>query len=109
MIKHVVLFKFKSDIENSTKQQKMIAIRSDLLALKETINELRSVEVGININPEESYDIALTTTFDSMEALKAYAIHPDHDPGDSSKRQGAGRLRKLGRRQRYNQYRRGLP
>jgi hypothetical protein len=43
------------------------------------IDLLRSLEVGVDvIRSERSYDIALTTRFDSLEDLQAYQIHPYH-------------------------------
>jgi len=34
--------------------------------------------VGINTNPKESYNLALTTTFDNYNHLREYASHPEH-------------------------------
>jgi len=36
------------------------------------------MEVGINVNPNEAYDIALVTSFNNLEELEVYAKHPDH-------------------------------
>ncbi len=75
MIKHIVLFQLK-DIENKT--EKCIEIKNALLALKGTVPELMQIEVGINENSKELYDISLSTVFASFEDLEAYAIHPEH-------------------------------
>ena len=48
------------------------------IALSGKIDCLRSIEVGLNDNPEESFDIALTTTFDTFDDLRHYANHPAH-------------------------------
>ena len=43
------------------------------------IDLLRHLEVGVDvIRSERSYDIALTTRFDSLEDLQAYQVHPYH-------------------------------
>lgn len=34
--------------------------------------------MGLNINPDEQWDICLDSTFDSLDDVKAYAVHPDH-------------------------------
>jgi hypothetical protein len=34
--------------------------------------------VGININPDEQWNIALYSEFSTLEEVKAYAIHPAH-------------------------------
>ncbi len=78
MIKHIVLFKFKNDLPEPDKKQKLEAIKADLEALTEKVETLKNMEVGINFNPDEKYDLALTSEFESMEGLKAYATHPEH-------------------------------
>lgn len=78
MIKHIVLFQLKPFESKETKDAKLAEIKSGLLGLKEKVSVLKSIEVGLNCNPAEQFDIALTTTFDSMEDLETYAKHPDH-------------------------------
>lgn len=57
----------------------MLLFRERLLALKGQIPEIRSMEVGININPSErSYDAVLVSEFDSLETLRAYSVNPLH-------------------------------
>ena len=78
MIKHVVLFKLKSFETEEEKQTKELEIKKALLDLKEKIEVLKSVEVGINANTDEDFNIALTTAFGNFEDLETYAKHPDH-------------------------------
>ncbi|MBS2097128.1 Dabb family protein [Carboxylicivirga linearis] len=78
MIKHIVLFQLKPFESKETKDAKLAEIKSGLLGLKEKVSVLKSIEVGLNTNQAEQFDIALTTTFDSMEDLETYAKHPDH-------------------------------
>ncbi|MCU4163372.1 Dabb family protein [Carboxylicivirga caseinilyticus] len=78
MIKHIVLFQLKAFESEDTKDAKLSEIKSELLGLKEKVSVLKSIEVGLNTNPAEQYDIALTTTFNNMEDLEIYAKHPDH-------------------------------
>ena len=78
MIKHVVLFKMKPFASAEEKSNKLNEIRNELLGLKGKLDFLRHIEVGINANPAESFDLALITEFDSMTDLERYAIHPDH-------------------------------
>jgi len=74
MISHIVLFKLTNpSAENLT------ATRNKLLSMAGKIDLLRHLEVGIDlIRSERSYDIALTTRFDSLDDLQAYQIHPYH-------------------------------
>jgi len=78
MIKHIVLFKMRDDIDATTKATELKAIKSGLESLMGIVPTLRSMEVGINCNPAEKFDLALISTFDNLEGLNAYAIHPDH-------------------------------
>lgn len=78
MIKHIVLFKFKTDLPEAEKKQKMESIKCDLEALTKKVETLKKMEVGLNCNPDEKYDLALTSEFETMEGLKAYAVHPEH-------------------------------
>lgn len=74
MIRHIVMWKFKEG-----EQENMLLFRDRLLALKGKIPEIRSMEVGININPSDrSFDAVLVSEFDSLEALKAYSTNPLH-------------------------------
>ena len=78
MIKHIVLFKMRDDIEAEHKETELQVIKAGLEALLGIVPSLRSMEVGINMNPAEKFDLALISTFDDMEGLNAYAVHPDH-------------------------------
>ncbi len=46
--------------------------------LKDSIDCLQQIEVGINTNPSESYNLSLITEFNSWDDLKSYANHPEH-------------------------------
>lgn len=74
MVTHIVLFKLMDPTaENIT------ATQHKLLGMGGMIDLLRHLEVGVDmIRSERSYDIALTTQFDSLDDLKAYQIHPYH-------------------------------
>ena len=39
---------------------------------------IRKIEVGLNINPAETWSIALYSEFDTLDDVKFYAAHPDH-------------------------------
>lgn len=34
--------------------------------------------MGLNINPAETWSIALYSEFDSLDDVRRYAVHPDH-------------------------------
>lgn len=78
MVKHIVLFKLKDDISEEKKLTVMKAFKAAIEALPEKIAVIRKIEVGLNINPAEAWNIALYSEFDSLEDVKQYAVHPDH-------------------------------
>lgn len=78
MVKHIVLFKLVEFESAEAKQQKMVEFKEGLESLPKLIAEIKFLEVGLNSNPAEKYDIALTTEFASMDDLTIYAKHPDH-------------------------------
>ncbi len=77
MISHTVMWKFKDE----NKEENMNTIAERLMALYKSgkIDGLRKMEIGKDVSHTDmSYDMVLLTEFDSMEALAAYKIHPDH-------------------------------
>ncbi len=79
MIKHIVAFRLKKELDTAEKAAAMDQIKVRLEALPPVIDELLTAEVGLNFNPAEAaFDVVLTTTHDSVEALGIYAGHPDH-------------------------------
>jgi len=76
MVKHIVAFKLKGSAE--ARRSYAEDFKAALEALPDEIDVLRSIEVGINENPEESWDIVLTAVVDNMEDVATYASHPAH-------------------------------
>lgn len=76
MVKHIVMFKLKGTPEE--RLDAATRFKNALLLLPEKIDVLRSMEVGINSNPDECWDVVLTAVVDTMEDIKTYAAHPDH-------------------------------
>lgn len=78
MVRHIVMFKLTEFASPTDKQAKMQEIKTGLEALIDKIDVLRMIRVDFNINPEETWDIILTTELDSLEDVKTYANHPEH-------------------------------
>ena len=76
MIKHVVMFKFKGTREEKLSVSQKFA--EALVALPAQIPQLKSIEVGLNINPAESWDLVLTAVADTLEDVAIYSAHPAH-------------------------------
>lgn len=76
MVRHIVCFKLRgSDAERRQACEKFAAA---LRALPEQIDCLHSMEVGINENDSEEWDLVLTATVGSMAEVETYARHPAH-------------------------------
>ena len=78
MVRHIVMFKLTEFATPADKLAKMQEIKTGLEALIDKIDVLRLIRVDFNINPEETWDVILTTELDSLEDLKTYANHPEH-------------------------------
>lgn len=76
MVKHIVTFK----LSGTPEERREVAQRfSDaLLALPAVIDVLESMEVGINENPAEDWDVVLTAIVPTMADVETYAKHPAH-------------------------------
>lgn len=76
MVKHIVMFK----LTGTPEERKEVAskFKDALMALPAQIDVLRSMEVGLNENPAETWDVVLTAIVDKMEDVEVYAKHPAH-------------------------------
>ncbi len=75
MIKHLVMFRFREDAGSAA----IDAIVAGLNGLPALIPEIRSFQVGQDVlRSERSYDLALVSDFDDLEALGRYQVHPEH-------------------------------
>ena len=73
MIKHIVMWKFK---ENET--ENMNKFLEGLISLKDKIDIIKDMQVGVNINENNNYDAVLISEFENMEDLKKYKEDPRH-------------------------------
>ncbi len=78
MVKHIVLFKLKEEIPAEEKIIIANSFKEAIEALPPVIPVIRKIEVGVNINPGETWHIALYSEFDTLEDVKLYATHPAH-------------------------------
>ena len=76
MVKHIVTFKLIGTAEERLAVANQF--KDALLALPEKIEVLRSIEVGVNENPAEDWDVVLTAVVDTMDDVSVYANHPAH-------------------------------
>jgi len=72
MLTHVVCFKFANfELAEQARQR--------LLSMVGRVPSLRELEAGVDVvRGERSYDVALITRFDDLEAMKRYQVDPVH-------------------------------
>jgi hypothetical protein len=79
MVKHIILWKLRSDLSEAQKREAALAIKKGLEGLKGQVPGLVDIHVQADGRLETSNaDIMLDSTLESFEALKGYAVHPAH-------------------------------
>jgi hypothetical protein len=79
MVKHIILWKLRSDLSEAQKKEAAQAIKQGLEGLKGQVPGLVDIHVQATGQLASSNaDIMLDSTLESEEALKGYAVHPAH-------------------------------
>jgi Stress responsive A/B Barrel Domain len=75
MLTHIVVWKYRADIEQSTREEHVAL----LLSLSAIIPEVQSLSVGFDtLHLPRSYNTGLVAIFEDRAALDAYTLHPEH-------------------------------
>lgn len=75
MLKHIVFMKFKASVTQADVDQ----LRQELGGLPSLVPEIREFVFGHDIlRTERSWDFALVSVFEDLEAMGRYQVHPDH-------------------------------
>jgi hypothetical protein len=78
MIRHIVLWKLAESAEGAVKLENAQKMKVMLEGMKSRIPEIRMIEVGINCNTNEAWDVSLISEFDNLADLMVYQNHPEH-------------------------------
>lgn len=83
MIRHVVMWKLKDEAEGATKEKNAEKMKLILEGLKVNIEEIKSVEVGINITeddeePGTAFDVVLISDFETELDYTMYTRNAHH-------------------------------
>ena len=79
MVKHIILWRLRSELSDAEKREKVLAIKQGLEGLNGQVPGLLDIHVQVEGRLESSNaDIMLDSTLESVEALKGYAVHPAH-------------------------------
>lgn len=75
---HIVMWKFKEEIEEAKKPELKAAMTEHLCSLVGKVPGLLSVSFVQEPIPSSTHDMALVTTFEKPEDIAVYAKHPEH-------------------------------
>lgn len=78
MVKHVILWTLKDEFSEDEKANIKAGIKEGLESLKGKIPGLVEIKVNINGLSSSNADLMLDSLFENDEALKGYAVHPEH-------------------------------
>lgn len=78
MVKHVILWTLKEEFSDEQKAEIKEGIKSSIEALNGKIPGLMSISVYTEGLKSSNAEVMLDSAFESEEALKGYAIHPEH-------------------------------
>jgi hypothetical protein len=77
LIRHVVMFKFREQFDQESRQDWARRAKK----MPEQIKEIRAFSLGFDIlGIDRSWDAAIVADFDTIDDVRAYAIHPAHLP-----------------------------
>ncbi len=78
MVKHIILWNLKDEYTQEQKAQIKAEIKESVEALLGKVPGLLDIKVQIDHLASSNADLMLDSTLESEEALKGYAIHPEH-------------------------------
>ncbi len=78
MVKHVIVWTLKDELSAEEKTTIKQGIKEGLEGLKGKVPGIVDIRVIINGLESSNADLMLDSTFESVEALKGYAVHPEH-------------------------------
>lgn len=78
MVNHYVFWNFNDSMSKEEKIQAGLKIKEKLEAVGKLVPGVVSLKVCINELDSSNRDVALLSSFESVEALNAYQVHPEH-------------------------------
>lgn len=80
MIRHIVMWKLKEEAAGATKEKNAEKLKLILEGLRTNIEEIKNVEVGIQINYDDpdSLDVVLICDFETDLDFQMYTRNPHH-------------------------------
>lgn len=78
VVKHIVMWNLFGDTEQD-RTDNIHKLKMAFEGIREEIPGLRTLEIGVDFSKVDyACDVVLYSEFDSIEALRGYALHPAH-------------------------------
>ena len=78
MVRHVILWTLKDEFSAEQKAEIKNGIKAGLEGLKGQVPGLLDIKVYTNGLESSNAEVMLDSSFEAVEALKGYAVHPAH-------------------------------
>ena len=78
MVKHVIVWTLKEELSAEEKKTVKQGIKEGLEGLKGKVPGIVEIRVYTEGLASSNADLMLDSTFEDEDALKGYAVHPDH-------------------------------
>ena len=78
MVKHIILWQLKDELTEVEKQEVKKGIKEGLEGLMGKIPGLLEIKVQTQGLKSSNAEVMLDSSFESEDALKGYATHPEH-------------------------------
>lgn len=78
MVRHVILWNLKDEYDLQQKEEIKKGIKQGLESLPGKVPGLLAVKVNTEPLPSSNCDVMLDATLADVNALKNYAVHPEH-------------------------------
>lgn len=79
MIKRIVMWKLKDSHEGMNKDELIAKFEQKVEVLKSAVPEIQTMELGKSFSElPVTYDVALSSEFDSKEDYEVFLKHPEH-------------------------------
>ena len=78
MVKHIIIWTLKEEYSEQEKADIKRGIKEGLEGLKDKVPGIEDIKVYIDGLASSNADLMLDSTFTDEEALKGYAVHPEH-------------------------------
>jgi hypothetical protein len=79
MVKHILFWKLKEQAEGRSKAENIEILREKVLALPQSIPQIRAIEFGANFaTVAAAFDLAVTLQFADMTDFETFLPHSAH-------------------------------